>query len=139
MRSKRNTKQPGRRPLDQIGSAKSAIAKSDSTTRSRKKSPSRARTGDSEPLVLPGVLDMRTARDLKRQLEERFHLQRACVIDASPVTSISTGCVQILLAFARTMGAKAASVTIRQPSAALLDAVSLLGLSQALSTCISED
>ncbi len=90
------------------------------------------------PLALSSALDMRSAREFKRSLETRYLETRPCVIDASAVTSISTGCLQILIAFAAAMRADGKTVTIERPSPAFRQVLSLLGLSETLAACVVE-
>ncbi|MFN0218406.1 MAG: STAS domain-containing protein [Hyphomicrobium sp.] len=108
-------------------------------SRRARTSPPRPKVAAPSIMVLPAILDMRSAREFKRLLEARFENRRPCVIDASKVATISTGCVQILVAFARSMSARAAPVKLLRPSASVLQSVHSLGLTSALATCVLED
>jgi anti-anti-sigma regulatory factor len=89
--------------------------------------------------TLPQVLDMRAARDFKRSLETIYALGRPCIVDAQDVTRISTGCIQVFVAFVRAMSDSGQTLTLRQPSHALLECVQQLGLSKFLDLCKVED
>jgi anti-anti-sigma regulatory factor len=84
---------------------------------------------------LAPTLDMRAARELKRSLEQLYSLGRPCVVDAQEVTRISTGCIQILITFFQAMSEAKLSLTLRQPSRALLECVRQLGLSHYFDLC----
>ncbi len=88
--------------------------------------------------TLPQVLDMRAARDFKRSLEQVYTLGRPCVVDAQEVTRISTGCIQVFFAFARAMSDSGQTLTLRQPSPALLECVQQLGLFEFFDLCTVE-
>ncbi len=83
---------------------------------------------DSPPLEisLPAILDMRHARALKVSLDGIA--QRAVEIDGSNVARLSTGCIQVLVAFLRMRSQAGSPVIIRHPSPAFLQAFTDLGL-----------
>lgn len=78
--------------------------------------------------ALPQDLDMRAARPLKHSLNALYAARRPCVIDAAGVNAVSTGAVQILVAFFRAMTAAAVGVTLARPSPAMSEALHRLGL-----------
>jgi len=77
-------------------------------------------------ITLPAILDMRHARPLKVSLDGIS--PRAVEIDGSNVARLSTGCIQVLVAFLRMRSQAGSPVTIRHPSPALLQAFTDLGL-----------
>ena len=83
-------------------------------------------------LMLPEALDMRCVRDLKQRLLALQSCQHPCVIDAQNVLRVSTGCLQLLAAFAQDMATISQSVTLRKPPKVLLESLQMLGLSMAL-------
>jgi anti-anti-sigma regulatory factor len=112
-----------------------SMEKKRKTPRSRKKGASgKATTAAVACVRLPETLDMRAARELKRVLEISFGGNQPCILEASAVGTISTGCAQILAAFARSMNASSKKVTLRKPTASMLKTFELLGMTKALST-----
>ena len=83
-------------------------------------------------LILPEALEMRFVRDLKQRLLALQASQNSCVIDAQNVLRVSTGCLQLLAAFARDMATTSQSVTLRKPPRILLESLQILGLSMPL-------
>jgi anti-anti-sigma regulatory factor len=77
-------------------------------------------------IALPAILDMRNARALKVWLDGIA--PRAVEIDGSNVARLSTGCIQVLVAFLRLRSQAGSPVTIRHPSPAFLQAFNDLGL-----------
>lgn len=88
-----------------------------------------------ECLALPAVLDMRQVRSLKASLEARLADTGPASIDAAAVKRISTGCIQILATFMIGMNATGRTVTLRQPSEAMVEAFADLGLGATLGHC----
>lgn len=87
---------------------------------------------------LPAVLDMRAARELKASLEGLYSKGTDCIVDGHEVTRLSTGCIQILATFFHTMAGAKIDVTLRNPSAPLLDGFDQLGLSHYFEFCVLE-
>lgn len=103
------------------------------STAKRKKARSLSRGPEATPdLRLKPQLDMRAARELKERLVELLARGRPCVIDAEGVERVSTGCLQILAAFARSIAANRQTATLLKPSGALLEGFATLGLSDHL-------
>lgn len=88
----------------------------------------RANASAAVGFALPRDLDMRAARPLKHSLDALYAARRPCVIDAAGVSAVSTGSVQILVAFFRAMTAAAIGVTLARPSPAMSEALHRLGL-----------
>lgn len=90
-------------------------------------------TGSDGRISLPAVADLTQAAALKEQLERGLMSGSGIVVDAAAVQRISSPCLQVLVAaaaaFEKTGGQ---SFTIADPSAALLETVSMLGLKDAL-------
>ncbi|NJM55175.1 MAG: STAS domain-containing protein [Verrucomicrobiae bacterium] len=85
-----------------------------------------AAPGEPIEFALPSILDMRQARALKLSLDGVG--ARAVVLDGAAVTRLSTGCIQVLVAFVRTRSHVGLPVTLRHPSPAMLQAFADLGL-----------
>ncbi|MDZ4841362.1 MAG: STAS domain-containing protein [Hyphomicrobium aestuarii] len=77
-------------------------------------------------IALPAILDMRHAHALKVSLDGIT--TRAAEIDGSNVARLSTGCIQVLVAFLHMRSGAGSPVTIRHPSPAFLQAFDDLGL-----------
>ena len=86
----------------------------------------------SEVLCLPKVLDMRAARSFKSKLEEPIKAGGSWQVDASAVERVSTGCVQLLVAFFIAMKSSGANAGLVNPSKALKTAIVDLGLNEAV-------
>lgn len=95
------------------------------------RAPECSETAD-EVIVLNPSLEMRNARALKALLLECLASHGPCRINASRVERTSTGCLQVLAAFAVSMAAAQRRVTVENPSADFADAVSALGLTAIL-------
>ena len=90
-------------------------------------------TGSGGKVFLPAVVDLLQAGALKAELEQGLTSGIGMTIDGSAVQRISSPCLQILLAGAAAFAnAGGPSMTIANPSAALLETVTLLGLKDAL-------
>ena len=82
-------------------------------------------------LVLPAVLDLKAAHDLKRALEEACAREAPLQVDASQVQRVSSLCLQILAA-ARKEIVSHSRFAITGPSAPFVETVTGLGLVEAL-------
>ena len=84
-------------------------------------------------VALPAVVDLPHASILKAQLERGLAGGCGITIDGSAVQRISSPCLQVLVAGVKTfVEAAGPPMTIVNPSAALLETVSTLGLADAL-------
>jgi len=84
-------------------------------------------------LSLPAVMDLLQAGALKAQIQQGLASRTGMTIDGSAVQRISSPCLQVLVAGAAAFAkAGGPSMTIANPSAALLETVTLLGLKDAL-------
>jgi len=90
-------------------------------------------TGSGGKVFLPAVVDLLQAGALKAKLEQGLASGTGMTIDGSAVQRISSPCLQVLVAGAAAFAkAGGPSMTIANPSAALLETVTLLGLKDAL-------
>lgn len=78
-------------------------------------------------LVLPADLGMRNARSLKQSLDALAD-RPAVAIDGAQTSRASTGCVQVLYAFARTRAQDGRATSLCHPSESLTQAFRDLGL-----------
>jgi anti-anti-sigma regulatory factor len=89
-------------------------------------------------LQLASILDMRAVRGLKSSLDQLYAKGGSCIVDGEQVVRLSTGCIQLLTAFLQAMADAKFAVTLRRPSAALLEGFEQLGLSPSLALCTLE-
>ena len=82
-------------------------------------------------LMLPAVLDLKAAQDLKQALEEACAREAPLQVDASQVQRVSSLCLQ-LLAAARKEFVSHPRFAITGPSTAFIETVTGLGLAEAL-------
>ena len=83
----------------------------------------------SDEFVLPAILDITRAQDLHATMIARVK-GGAVVVDASAVERVSTPCIQVLLAAARSAEQVGTSFRISNASEALVAALADLGLSE---------
>ncbi len=81
-------------------------------------------------LVAPEVLDMRAVRSFKSSLDALYCEKQGCEIDVCGVKKVSTGCIQLLASFVKTMHAAKLPVSLSQPSAPLAKGIEELGLAE---------
>lgn len=79
-------------------------------------------------LVLPEELDLSMAPDLAARLREGLLKDGALRLDGAGVASISTACIQLLLAATREAATRKDRLVIVSPSPAFEDAAADLGL-----------
>ena len=84
------------------------------------------------PLVFEPVLEIADARHLYSELNAALADAKALVLDASRVQRVDTAALQLLAAFARATHAAGLPLRWHAASAALCEAVALLGLNEAL-------
>ena len=77
---------------------------------------------------LPASLDMKAARPLKKELQSVLDSGSACLIDALSVHRVSTGCIQVLVAFLAAMKTAGRTAKLMNPSEALMAACKDVGL-----------
>jgi anti-anti-sigma regulatory factor len=86
-------------------------------------------TGAEEPLfVLPSSLDLPAAGPLCRQLQEQVLSGGPVLLDGAAVDRVSTPCLQVLVAARRSTESRGLRFELRDPSAALTNALADLGL-----------
>lgn len=93
------------------------------------KAASRQRT---KPLVLPAVLDMRNAQDLRDSLMAALEQGPVLRLNGSKIQQVFTPGVQVLLAASKTALAEGGQLLLANPSPALQTAFCDLGLSDQL-------
>ena len=74
-------------------------------------------------------LDLSVAGELKDQLLDAVHGDSDLVVDASSVERLTTPCVQILIAAARSLTEQGSGLVLKSPSEPFVSAFSDLGLS----------
>jgi chemotaxis protein CheX len=79
--------------------------------------------------ALQPALEMRAARQLKRDLQAVLASRGPCLIEAEAVERVSTACVQILAAFFEAAKRDGIAVILLRPSQALVESLDALGLS----------
>ena len=90
-------------------------------------------------LELPSRLDVPAAEALLAELLERRGTQENLVIDGSAVGMIDTPAIQILLSAAADQKAREADFSVINPSDAITEAMSLMGLAEELETWRGSD
>ncbi|WP_291843542.1 STAS domain-containing protein [Maricaulis sp.] len=83
-------------------------------------------------LKLDARMDIIAAESLLAELQKTSPAQDTLVIDAEDVTLIDTPVIQILLSAARDQAEQGGCFTLTRPSAAVVDAMCLLGLENSL-------
>jgi chemotaxis protein CheX len=89
---------------------------------------SRADESAGSILVLPSLLDLTAAETLCRSFLERLSAFDSIVIEGAEVDRVSTAAIQVLLAAAEDARSRGISFQLNEPSEALADALSDLGL-----------
>lgn len=90
-------------------------------------------TEDSESVsILPATLDRLAAESLCRTLQDGLLAGRPLQLDGSGVERVSTACLQVLLAAARSAAAREVPFAVTAPSDALIEALADLGLAGTL-------
>lgn len=79
-------------------------------------------------LALPAELDLATAPGLVDRLREGLRTGQELCLDAAGVETVSTACIQALLAATRDAGERKVRLVIANPAPALDEAVAELGL-----------
>lgn len=85
-----------------------------------------------KPLALPAVLDMAGAETLHSLLSSQLAPSETVTVSAGDVERVSTACIQLLIAFARSAEAVGGACRIESPSPVLEAAFADLGLSSEL-------
>jgi chemotaxis protein CheX len=80
-----------------------------------------------DAFALPAILDITKAQELRGHMVDRLN-GGAVLVDASAVDRVSTPCIQVLLAAARSVELAGTSFRIDNASAALRAALADLGL-----------
>jgi chemotaxis protein CheX len=80
-----------------------------------------------DAFALPAILDITKAQELRGHMVDRLN-GGAVLVDASAVDRVSTPCIQVLLAAARSAELAGTSFRIANASAALCTALADLGL-----------
>jgi anti-anti-sigma regulatory factor len=78
-------------------------------------------------LILPDVLNSASAADIKDQLVARRGAP--LIVDAGQVRRVGVQALQVLIAAARTWRTEGQSYVVTDPSSALLETITLVGLS----------
>jgi anti-anti-sigma regulatory factor len=87
----------------------------------------------SDSMTLPAVADLTEAGPLKQRLEQALTSGIGLTVDASAVQRISSPCLQVLVAGVTSFAnAGGAALTISNPSKAVRETASVLGLMNAL-------
>jgi anti-anti-sigma regulatory factor len=92
-----------------------------------------ARKSLSDSITLPAVADLTEAGALKQRLEQALASGTGLTVDASAVQRISSPCLQVLVAGVTSFTkAGGEALTISNPSEAVRETASVLGLMNAL-------
>lgn len=83
---------------------------------------------EGKTISLPSVLNLGVAESLREQFVEQSIQETSIVIDASEVETITTPCIQVLLAADRAMEEAGGSLTLKLSSPAFQAAFQDLGL-----------
>ena len=81
-----------------------------------------------KPITLPSVLNLGVAETLREQFVELSMQETSLTIDASEVKTITTPCIQVLLAADRAMEEAGGRVVVTSPSSSFEAAFQDLGL-----------
>lgn len=84
-------------------------------------------TSSEEKFVLPNVLSLGAAEQLRENLVQRLVLGSDITIDASQVDAITTPCMQVIISAGNTFEDAGSQVTIEAPSPAFIEAFNDLG------------
>ena len=87
---------------------------------------------DDGVLALPATLDLTAAEPLHRALLDRVRTGDPLVVAGGEVERVSTAVIQVLLAAATEARSRGGSFHLREPSAALTDALTDLGVASLL-------
>lgn len=79
-------------------------------------------------ISLPAVFEGEVLSDIHQELKQRLSFRSVVILDAVDIVEISTAAVQLLLSAAISFEAEGLRLTYRNPSDALIDAFSDLGL-----------
>ncbi len=88
---------------------------------------------NTENYILPQVLDLNFASELRSMLLDKLEKGVNTTIDASNVSRVTTPAVQILLAYSKAINSEGRKPTLHNPSEALKTAFRDLGLDAELS------
>ncbi|TXG83625.1 MAG: STAS domain-containing protein [Sphingomonadales bacterium] len=81
---------------------------------------------------LPDTLDLACAADLRSSLVDAINESSAIAIDASGVRSLTTPCIQVLLAASKDAQKRNAKIFVESASAPFLRAIEEIGLNNGL-------
>ncbi len=79
--------------------------------------------------MLPSILSLGAAEELRENLVQRLVVGEDLIIDASNVDAITTPCLQVIISAGNTIEADGNNLAIQNPSHAFENAFNDLGLS----------
>jgi anti-anti-sigma regulatory factor len=88
-------------------------------------------------LTLPSRLDLSAAGALLSQTIKIAEGEGDCCVNARDVLSVGTACLQILFALDRALAGRGRRLTLTEPSKAMVDGMTLLGMETILSRWIA--